>query len=109
MENPQNKIKNDVKLINYISSNSNQIFTPKVRLFNPGFLKLDDVDYEHEDKISQARDDLKIHLETVRKDFKEMDSKFEKQLSQNTTDEEFDIFEKTLKDTRERVIEFKQE
>ena len=103
IENPQLKIENDNKLLNFISSNNSQIFTPQVRLFSPGFLKLDDLEYESESKLTQARDDLATHLENYRKEYQRLEENFEKDLGQNTSNEGFDKLEQTLKNTRERV------
>lgn len=68
LQNPQIKVTNNVKLVNFITQSSSKIFTDHVRLFSPGFPKLDDNDHELQSKLEVARDELKEHLNIFRQE-----------------------------------------
>ena len=109
LENQQTNVSNNIKLINFISQNSAKIFTENVRLFSPGFPRLDENDHEWFAKIEQIKSELNLHLEKSTQELKELEIAFDQSLAENASSEEFELLEKTLKETRDNIIVFKQE
>ncbi|CAI2374958.1 unnamed protein product [Moneuplotes crassus] len=109
LENSQQQIDRNNQLMNFIAGNSNQVFTTEVRLFSPGFLKLDDLQYESKEKLSEAKDSLEQHVDQLRHDYEQLQQTIDKKLAVNATDSDFEALESSLKKTRSCVVEFKQE
>ena len=109
LENQQLNVSNNIKLVNFICQNSAKVFTENVRLFSPGFPKLDEVDHESIGKVMQTKDELKAHLEKSKKELKEQEQVIDQSLTENATPQELETLEITLKETRDNVVLFKQE
>lgn len=109
LQNPLQTVANNVKLINFISQNSDSVFTEKVRLFSPGFPKLDDNEHEQQSKLEATRDELNEHIVQWQKEYEQLQASFDSSLAHNTTDESFEKLESSLKETREQIVTFKQE
>eukprot|EP00345_Euplotes_harpa_P005629 CAMPEP_0168318038 /NCGR_PEP_ID=MMETSP0213-20121227/240_1 /TAXON_ID=151035 /ORGANISM="Euplotes harpa, Strain FSP1.4" /LENGTH=305 /DNA_ID=CAMNT_0008319027 /DNA_START=163 /DNA_END=1080 /DNA_ORIENTATION=- len=109
LENQQTNVGNNIKLVNFISTNSQKVFTENVRLFSPGFPRLDEVDYESQPKLEKTHDELTAHLERSKQELDELKSHFDMSLTENASDSEFGQLEAILKQCRDSVIVFKQE
>ena len=109
LEEPKVQVMNNHNLVNFICQNQSKVFTENVRLFTPGFPKLDENEHEHPERLQKTKSEIIDYLVNTRMEHKILNEKSDPRLAENMTDHDLECLENNLKDTRDQIVRFKQE